>query len=369
MKGERYGARLVERLALIPLHAGDLVTGGMPARFTGRQIGSRVQKISNDVVVKVEEPPAEGRPPGYVLGTVGQLTLTASVSPKSTVAGGSVSVVAKVQGFGNLPARLPMPTVAGGKWLEPTRKETLSVDPKRLTVGGSRTLEYLLRLEKPGDIALGTLSLPVYDPITKKYVTLTAELGTVKVDARAGLPQAAPDTGEDKQRMPLFNLPKARPKPTAWAPKREVVIAMPLFALGLFAPPALALLVIGGVKARERIKARRAASGAELRGKLKDAMKDAAKADKAHDPRTACAAIERAVHAALEAKTGLKTRGFRMEELEPSVAEAGLDKSLAAEAKAILSECESLRFMPQVDEASFTGLRDRAKAFTKKLEA
>ena len=53
----RYGARLVDRVALIPLRAGKLSTGSMSARFNGRQIGARVLKSSNDVSIDVVDEP------------------------------------------------------------------------------------------------------------------------------------------------------------------------------------------------------------------------------------------------------------------------------------------------------------------------
>ncbi|NUP13881.1 MAG: hypothetical protein HOW73_48215 [Polyangiaceae bacterium] len=368
VKGERYGARLVERVALIPLRAGKLSTGPMSARFRGREIGARVEKTSNDVIITVEEPPVEGRPEGFVAGDVGQFGLSATVAPRQVSQGGTVSVTVKIEGTGNIPPAVRLPEHPGLTWLAPLRKD--AVTTKGGKIAGSRTLEYLARVQDAGDLDLGSITLPYFDPTTKQYAVAKAELGRVKVDARADAagdtPNAAPG---EAQKDPLASLPGPRTVLAPYAPAVAREVPLVAFIAGLVIPPLLGAGMIAFAFMRRRSNERRATSGADLRDKMKSAWKEAAKADKANDPRTVCAAIERAVHAALEAKTGLKTRAYRMDELPPIVEGAGVEPALAKEAKEVLAQCESLRFMPSVDESSFEGLRARAQALTKKLAA
>ncbi|MBL8742708.1 MAG: BatD family protein, partial [Myxococcales bacterium] len=168
VKNQRYGARLVERVALIPLRAGKLNTGSMTARFKGRQIGARVLKASNDLTIDVEEPPVSGRPKGYALGDVGQFSVSATVKPRATKQGGSVGVVVKVEGVGNPPSKLSPPPIAGAKWLEPRTRENIS--GKTGKVAGARYFEYVLRLGNAGETQLGKLEVPYYDPVQRAYV-------------------------------------------------------------------------------------------------------------------------------------------------------------------------------------------------------
>lgn len=365
VKGQPYGARLVERVALIPLRAGKLSTGAMTARFKGRDIGARVLKASNDVVIDVVDAPEEGRPPGYVPGDVGKFTLTATVPNRRAAQGASVAVTVKIEGIGNVPPAVRLPAVKGAKWLSPQRTDSVAARAGR--VAGSRTLEYLVRLESAGEIDLGTIELPTFDPVAKKYEVLKAALGTVTVEARAGYSPSDGAAG-DAPSDPLAELPKPRAKLKKFTPAVEREVPVPLFVGGLAGPPLLALGIIALVRARRSVAERRARGSVVLRQQQKSAWKEAAKADKANDPRTVCAALEKAVHAALEARTSLKTRGFRVSELTAALTGAGLDADTAKEAVEVLDQCESLRFMPGVDEAAIEGLRGRAKALTKRLE-
>lgn len=370
VNGKKYGARLVERVALVPLKAGKLPTGPMSARFKGREIGARVLKSSNDTIVDVEEPPKDGRPANYVIGDVGQFAISATVAPRKTYQGGSVSVTVKVEGTGNVPAGVTPPSVPGVKWLTPRRKESISA--KQSKIGGSRTFEYVVRIEKSGSVNLGTVELSYFDPVAKKYETTKAELGSVDVEAR-NLPKSltAPDDADAELQGtdPLKELPRPRTALGAFRPEQPLEIGLPLFLGGLAVPPilAIALMLLG--RARGAIAERRGTAEVQLRGKMKTAMKEAAKADKANDPRAACAALEKALHAALETRTGIKTRALRLDEVVPRITEAGVDKPVAEEAKEVLSQCEELRFMPTVDEEAFEGLRKRAQSVTKKLSA
>lgn len=362
VKGERYGARLIERVALVPLRPGQLSTGSLKARFKGRQIGSRVLKESNDVVITAEAPPKDGQPPNFVQGDVGRFQVSATVTPNKTQQGGSIGVIVKVEGSGNIPPSIKPPVVQGVKWLQPKKRENITTTGSKL--GGSRTFEYVVRLERAGDVDLGTLELPYFDPETKSYNIAKTPLGVVHVEAQAGY--VSEDASAQPVNEPLKGLPSFRKKLGGFTPPQPLVVTMPQFVAGLAAPPFLAFLVMGLARVRARMKARSGTAEVQLRGKMKSAMKDAAKADKANDPRSVCAAIERAVHAALEARTGVKTRALRLDELGKELGSA-LDPKVAEEAKQVLSQCESLRFMPSVDEAEFEGLRSRAQALTRKL--
>jgi hypothetical protein len=368
VKGQRYGARLVERVALIPLRSGKLNTGSMTARFKGRQIGARVLKASNEVVIEVEEPPTQGRPTGYVLGDVGQFTVTANVKPRATKQGGSVGVVVRIEGVGNPPSKLAEPPIPGGKWLDPRTRDTIS--GKSGKVAGARFFEYVVRFGNAGETQLGKLEVPYYDPVTKSYVVAEVDLGKVDVE-EAAVTETEVDrarTKDDPNADPLKALPPARTTLTGFTPERHTSMPLSWFALGLFLPPALALFLLGAGRARTAVKERQTTAGAALKQKLKEAQSDAQKADKAADARALSGAIERMIHASIELETGVKSRALRMDELA-QLKDAGLDASTVDEIKAVLAECDTLRFAPSVDDEARTGLLSRAKALTKKLGA
>lgn len=123
--GKRFQAQLLDRVAVFPTRAGDLRSGTMSARFSARGVGSHAERVSNDVVVKVTEPPTTGRPPGYVLGDVGAFRLESIVEPRSVEQGGAVGVTVKVAGSGNFPDKLRVPERVGVEWLDPEIRQSI----------------------------------------------------------------------------------------------------------------------------------------------------------------------------------------------------------------------------------------------------
>src|SRR5690606_25369981 len=117
---------------------------------------------SQPLEVVVVEPPLDGRPAGYRLGDVGRYTLSATVEPKRVRQCDAVSVVAKLEGSGNLPPTLVLPRQRGVEWLEPSTTE--SIDTDHGVLRGQRTFSYVVKLDRPGKVDLGELTLPYYDP-------------------------------------------------------------------------------------------------------------------------------------------------------------------------------------------------------------
>jgi hypothetical protein len=367
----RYGARLVDRVALIPLRAGKLSTGVSSARLTGRQIGSRVLKVSNDVTLEVVEPPVDGRPPGYVLGDVGQFSLSASVRPRAIKQGGSVAITVKVEGTGYVPTAVVTPTVAGAKWLGPDRKDAVSTRGGR--IGGSRTLEYVVRLENAGVATLGTIELPYFDPVSGRYETTKVDLGTVEVEERPPTKeelQRAKDAQGQPDNDPLASLPKVRTSLSAFAPRRSSELSTRALAAGVSVPPLIALLLLAGSRLKRTLAARSGRNETLLEREVKRALGDASAAKKAGDAKAFGAAVERAIASAEERHTGLRVRGISNDALARELEAVGVDTASATEIASLLSRCDELRFLPSSDAAdpsALDALLTRTKKLTKGL--
>lgn len=364
----RYGARLVDRVALVPLRAGRLSTGSMSARFNGRNIGSRVQKASNDVIIEAIEPPQAGRPAGYVMGDVGQFALNGVVTPRKTTQGGSVGVVLTVEGVGNVPSQLHVPETKGTEWLTPRTRDAIAT--KGGKIGGKRTFEYVVRLPTSGTIELGAVELPYFDPTSGKYEVARVDLGRVDVeptaptDAEIARAKKDPLVAED----PLAQLPDPRASLKPFTPPELRTFAPTELGLALSAAPLLALAWMG--VARARTARRRSSDGtASLRAKAKDAVNDAKKSESAGQLREAFSGVERAVAFFIEAKTGIKARGLRLSEVVPKLTEAGISADLAEEARHLLEQCEGGRYVPSPDPDGVRDLVKRAATFGKKLGA
>ncbi|WP_437314713.1 BatD family protein [Sorangium sp. So ce385] len=349
--GHRYAARLVDKLALFPLKAGELHTGSMQARITGRRIGARVLRESNDVVVRVTEPPLAGRPSGYVLGDVGQFTLKATVQPRQIEQGGSVAVTVQVAGTGNFPQSLRVPERTGLEWLDPEKRESL--EPRGGAIGGFRSFGYVVRVQESGAVDLGKIELPYWDPAQKRYVVESAELGVVQVTPVAPSAASAPSStapgaadGAAGRAERFAGMPGLRTSLGPYAPPATLPLDGAPFWLLLAAPPLAVTLFGAGARLARRARERRAAGATSPARLAAVALGEAEEAAAQGDVGATAAAIERAVHRAIESATGLRSRGVLLAALPDELGQRGVPDALSARACEALAACEAIRFEP-----------------------
>ncbi|WP_437597365.1 BatD family protein [Sorangium sp. So ce590] len=373
--GHRYAARLVDKLALFPLKAGELHTGSMQARITGRRIGARVLRESNDVVVRVTEPPLAGRPSGYVLGDVGQFTLKATVQPRQIEQGGSVAVTVQVTGTGNFPQSLRVPERTGLEWLDPEKRESL--EPRGGVIGGFRSFGYVVRIQGSGAVDLGKIELPYWDPAQKRYVVESADLGVVQVTpvappAPSGPPSGAPGAGDGVAGSagPFAGMPGLRTSLGPYSPPATLPLDGAPFWLLLAAPPLVVTLFGAGDRLVRRARERRAAGASSPARLAAVAQREAEEAAAQGDLGVTAAAIERAVHRAIESATGLRSRGVLLAALPDELGQRGVPEPLSARACEALAACEAIRFEPTAQEggaAAAAALLEKSRAVITEL--
>lgn len=350
--GQRWIAVKIQNFALFPLKAGKLKAGAMTFSFAGRNYSKDPKGLKREVQpieVTVVEPPLNGRPPGYRVGDVGHYSLSAEVQPREVPAGGSVSVVAKLEGTGNVPSALLVPEQNGVRWLEPQLIE--QVEPRSGIVQGFRTFTYVVELSQPGELDLGELTLPYYDAKARTYGVARATLGSVKVTGTA--PRASAVQGQPGHRLEGLVVPPEKlgahessgkryftDRPGYWG----LLLGLPLSMLLGFALSDL-------VKAlSRRLSARRGSLQAaldEALGQLNSASQSAA---------DAASVAERVLFLGIEKGTGLKARGVLKAELGHALEAAGVAPDLARRTAELLHRCDELRFAGEaVELSSFIG--------------
>jgi hypothetical protein len=359
-------AKKVNELALFPLHSGELVIGPMTLTFGGRgyRLPAPVVRSSERIVLNVVEPPLRGRPPGYKVGDVGELELTARVDPLRIVAGDGVSVVAKLSGTGNLPSSLVIPQQRGVEWAEPSTNE--DIDNKGSVVSGFRVFKYVVTLSEPGRIDLGELTLPYFDPKRRAYALARAALGTVTVDPnpkKAALPAPSASAAPGGAAA----LPAARESLAAYVPPTSPFTDGFGFWALLFGAPLVVLVAGSGIelsrRMTDRMKSRRTAPDRLAA----DALREADEAARAGRAVETAGAVERALFRAIEAGTGLKARAFLRDELEKSLADAGIAQATVTSTLSVLDACEALRFTEGSSDGSPTALAERARSVASEL--
>lgn len=365
--GQTFIAQKLRDLVLFPLKSGTLRIGSMRFGFKGRGYppspgAMGLMRESAPIDITVVEPPLKGRPAGYRIGDVGQYKLEASVDPKHVKQGEAVSVIAKLEGTGNVPAKLDVPQQNGVDWMEPTQIEKL--EARDGNVHGSRTFTFVVRLDKPGSVDLGELSLPFYNPASSTYEVARATLGTVQVDAQPGQPPPAVSAPND--RLQGLLTPPTALGPT---PRKPTYLADSPTFFGVLAVAPLSVLALSGLsrlgqslahrrRVRQATPARRAAIELEA----------ARKFAQGGDHLGACAALDRALHLAVEATTGLKSRGVLRSELGRELASRKVPKELASEVAALLETMENARFVAHGEREPTNALIEKTERTIRELE-
>ncbi len=212
--GRLHIVRLLRKWALFPLKAGDLTVSPMELTLQRTRATGDPSRKSELLTIHVTEPPVEHRPVGYMLGDVGKFALSAEVTPRDIEQDGAVGVTLTLQGTGNLPSMITPPAQAGIEWLAPDVHEKVG-GMKDDRFGGSRTFAYVVRLHSAGDIRLGSIRIPFWDPAAGRYDVATADLGVVTVR-----PSSTSKPTADAPPDPFAMLPELRTQMGGRGPPR-----------------------------------------------------------------------------------------------------------------------------------------------------
>lgn len=334
--GRLWTVKLVRKNALFPLKTGHLAIEPMSLSLPQARVGLRA---SETLYVDVSEPPVAGRPAGYAVGDVGDMSLQATVTPRAVEREGAVGVTVELRGTGNLPAAFTLPTVPGVEWLEPNLRDKLG-PLQNDRFGGTRTFSYVVRLHKEGAIDLGEIRLPYFDPDKNAYATARATLGIVNVKSGA-----VRDAGADEPEVILPGLPKER-RVLEGRHAEAHLSERPAYWIALFGSPIACALALGAHGFLGRYRARRAAASPSLDRIAKERRAAAEAACKGEDGSAAMGAIARAVEAEVLVRAGVNLRGAASDTVKAELEDAGVDADAAARILALLRSCEDARFSP-----------------------
>jgi hypothetical protein len=342
--GRIWTVKLVRRFALFPLKAGTLAIGPMTLGVVGSFGGAGGKRESEPLEVHVSEPPLAGRPPGYVVGDVGQFQIAASAAPTEVERGGALSVTVELSGTGNLPASIAPPLLRGVEWLPPETREKVG-NTGNDRYGGKRTFTYVVRMKEEGDIDLGEIKLPYYDADAHAYGLAAAALGRVHV-----LPGGAVEADAGGATDPLPSLPALRATRSPPRVTSDKLADKGVFWGSLLSTP-LAVIAFAGVRAARRrvmknVRARSKSPEVELRQRVADAGAAVAKTSAPAIDAASVRAIEHAV--LVNAKVNV--RALTSDVLAARLEEHGVKKDVAIEIAALLGECERARFSPGQDD-------------------
>jgi hypothetical protein len=334
--GKIWNVKLVRKNALFPLKTGHLTIEPMSMTLPQARVGLRA---SETLAVDVSEPPVDGRPAGYAIGDVGDMSLQATVTPRATTRDGAIGITIELRGTGNLPGQLSLPIVPGVEWLEQQTRDKLGpMSADRF--GGTRTFSYVVRLHKEGAVDLGEIKLPFYDAEKRTYGIARATLGIINVAAGGGR-----DAGAEEVEVVLGGMPKERrvleaPRPETYLSER------PAYWAALFGSPVACALALGAHGLLGRLREKRASASPSPDRIAKERRVEADAAVRGDDGKTAMGAIARAIETAVLAKTTVNLRGAPADTAHAELEAAGASPDDAEEILGIMRTCEDARFSP-----------------------
>ena len=301
----------------------------------------RIQVRSPSIVVEVREPPAEGRPAGYIPGLLGPLAVTAELDRPTAPTGETVTLRIRATGNGYLGAiGLPAPTPVDGVRLHPGSSHHEVDRSNEALVRGNYIAEHLLVAERPGLHRLGVLQIPWFDARSGRYHVATVPLPDFTATG------AAPARDADEHREdptvaldPLVETPSLDPY--------RSFFTSPVRVWGTVALPPALLALAGLGRALRRWRDARAA-----------AREDTAR----NDPMALLARSDAAL-AAGERAAAIDLAGRALERARRAYGVERLGEATAAALREAQAACDTLRFGAEGDVADvLTKVRDVVRA-------
>ncbi|MBI5136827.1 MAG: protein BatD [Nitrospirae bacterium] len=197
VRGGRRHVILTRRVALFPVQPGAAGVGPAALDFTVNPFAGGQHLETEPITLQVRPLPAAGRPDGFS-GAVGDLRLTATLTPDRVDLGDTATLAVTVSGRGNLQdiAAVTLPDLGDAEVYAPEIVDRFEQGPQGLK--GVRELRYILIPRHAGELAVGEVTLPVFDPKAGVYKTLRAGGATLSVTGAA--PGAAPTAAAPARR-------------------------------------------------------------------------------------------------------------------------------------------------------------------------
>jgi hypothetical protein len=210
--GKKYAVYLIRKLALYPLHAGDLV---LEAAETENEIhftrvrdmaeaqagGGRDEQYmhvlkSKPVTLKVKALPEAKKPAGFG-GAVGSgYSIEAVTNTNNIPAGEIMKLMVLVKGSGNM-QMLTAPMVPWGEdaeSFETKSKEDMDVSTVPLT--GRKAFEYSFSINKEGSYTIPPIKLDYFDTKSNSYKSIASQPILINVSKGTGKKPVRPNAGE-----------------------------------------------------------------------------------------------------------------------------------------------------------------------------
>ncbi len=355
VNGIPYRSYLLRRRALFPVKSGTVTVDAAEADITTGYLfaGHRLHRRGNAITLKVKPLPKGGS-----TTNVGRWRLSTEVSQSKIALGEPVQVKVILEGKGNL-KNATVPPLTGPSSLkiyEPQTSDRLTA--AKTSLGGRRTLEYVVLAQQTGTFTLPGLTFSFFNPETKRFedsktdpIVLTVTPGTGGSTV-VTLPTTNNLDPTQKNQLVANGLKSLRHTGSFRAP------AAPLFSQPFFIPLALAPLGLSlgfglfGFARRSMSRADPVASRRRQARAARARLAEAVKVQRTGNANDFYAEVEKALISFLEAKLSTPISGLQRGHLEELMAQSKVEPTIRARVIAVLETCDMGRFAPGMGEAA-----------------
>jgi hypothetical protein len=369
LNGRSYNVALLFKKALFPLAPGKLTITSMEAEVSqvdmfGQPVRARRLK-TDPLVIEAMPLPRAGQPAGFDASNVGKYQISAAVDRAAVAVGDAVTLRVAVKGAGNVRNVHPpaLPSLEGWKTYEP--KVDVAVDAGDV-VTGTKTVEWLMRPERPGKTTVPPLVLDTFDPAAKRYqAARTAPFEIVVTGEASNAPRV---TGGTETPGPAADTTFGAIRPIHARPLSTSAglsyLRSGAFTATVIVPPLAwaVVLLFGRARARlsadeQRTRRRRLRSMARKRLREAEAHRVAGRVAPFYGE------IDRVLRDALGERLGTPVAGLQLGELRELLTARGLGVQETAAVVGALETCDEARFAPgagAADPSALAAMEGRA---------
>lgn len=370
---------LLKRFAVFPLREGELQIGapevvletGGPLDFFMGQPGGRLERAGVPVAIQVE--PLPPPPPGPA-PFVGSVSLQTSLDRDQVATGDAVTLSLQAFARGNLQALeiSEFPRIDGLRVLQP-RTEDRVVSPGDV-VQGTRTTEWLVVPERPGEYTIPPFRVVLFDAESERYSVVESAALSLTAAGNAVAPQAPEpserqdvEAGESVDELGGFG-PIRTQSPLLRSHWSVADASWFYWALALI--PTATFGLIGADLARGRLRAARPSDPAKLgMREAKNQLGEAREAAQSRKVADAYARASSSLKLGIESRLGETVGSLTHAQLKRTLVARGMSAELANELVEELEGYEFARFSAVgSDQAEMSAMLDRAAEFLRRLE-
>lgn len=379
--GKNYGTIVLYQVLLYPQHTGDITIDKASFEAVIRvQNKTQVRSIFDDFfdsytnvnkalvapAVKVKVYPLPGVKPAGFSGTVGQLSMSSTISATQVKANEAVTLKVVISGSGNMKL-IKNPDIElpeGFEIYDPKVNNNFKTTTSG--VSGTKTIEYLFIPRNAGDFEIPAAEFVYFDLQEKTYKTLRTPVYNLKVSKGEGGESVVSGNYVNKEDVKQLgkDIRFIETKPFKLTKKTEPVFGTVEGWILYLIPLLVALFLFFVLKRKalensniEFVRNKKANKQAQKRLKMAQKLLNEGKKDKFYEE------VLKAVWSYLSDKLAIPAASLTKERVEAELTEKGVNADAIKQFTDILNTCEFARYAPN------SGQQEMGNLYAEAIEA